>query len=248
MRDKELPFSSRSTGWLIGYWRYLVVFESIKAGDSRALEAMALANTSLLVVLLVMVALVSTYIFLAIFRRKQSMLYKQLQIADLKNQDQENLIRIAGRIAHLGGWSVELPARTVSWSPEIFDIFELPRDQQNSGFGMTLSYFSEASQEYGREVFRRCVEDGTSFDEELEMTTLKETGTWIRAIGEAVRGDGGKITRIQGAIQEITGNKKISEEIRAGRNQFQRTLDSLSEAVFVTDSKDRSILLCNQAV
>ena len=121
------------------------------------------------------------------------------------------LVQIAGKAARLGGWTIELPERTLTWSDENCAIHEVP-----PGYKPTLEegigYFPP---EYRAEVLRHveaCAREGTPYDFELPKHTAKGRLIWVRSIGEAVRDAEGKIIRLQGAFQDITKRKQVEAE------------------------------------
>ena len=61
-------------------------------------------------------------------RRQQRLLSQLVQERDQMHAelvDQSETLRVAGSIARIGGWSLELPARQLNWSQEIVDTFGL---------------------------------------------------------------------------------------------------------------------------
>ena len=121
------------------------------------------------------------------------------------------LAQVAGQVARLGGWTIELPERTLTWSDENCAIHEVP-----PGYKPTLEegigYFPP---EHRAEVIRyveTCAREGTPYDFELPKYTAKGRLIWVRSIGEAVRDAEGKIIRLQGAFQDITKRKQVEAE------------------------------------
>ena len=121
------------------------------------------------------------------------------------------LAQMAGKAARLGGWTIDLPERTLTWSDENCAIHEVP-----PGYKPTLEegigYFPP---EYRAQVIshvEECARDGTPYDFELPKLTAKGRLIWVRSIGEAVRDAEGKIIRLQGAFQDITKRKEIEAE------------------------------------
>lgn len=121
------------------------------------------------------------------------------------------LAQIAGKAARLGGWAIDLPERTLTWSDENCAIHEVP-----PGYKPTLEeglgYFPP---EYRAEVLRHvdeCAREGTPYDFELPKFTAKGRLIWVRSIGEAVRDSEGRIIRLQGAFQDITKRKQVEAE------------------------------------
>jgi PAS domain S-box-containing protein len=133
------------------------------------------------------------------------------------------LAQIAGKAARLGGWMIELPERTLTWSDENCVIHEVP-----PGYKPTLEegieYFPP---EYRAEVLRHvetCAREGTPYDIELPKFTAKGRLIWVRSIGEAVRDAEGKIIRLQGAFQDITVRKQAEVEKEKLINELQGAL------------------------
>src|SRR6185503_16617331 len=87
------------------------------------------------------------------------------------------LLRIAGRVAHLGGWTIRLPSRELTWSDETCAIHDLPagyRPTLDEGLG----YFPP---EYRGEVLQHmeaCERDGTGYDFEVPKITATGRRIW----------------------------------------------------------------------
>jgi hypothetical protein len=121
------------------------------------------------------------------------------------------LAQIAGKAARLGGWAIQLPERTLTWSDENCAIHDLPPGHTPT-LAEGIGYFPP---EHRAEVLRyveACAQDGTPYDFELPKFTAKGRLIWVRSIGEAVRDAEGKIIRIQGAFQDITVRKQVEAE------------------------------------
>lgn len=141
------------------------------------------------------------------------------------------LAQIAGKAARLGGWSIQLPERTLAWSDENCAIHDLPAGH-NPTLEEGIGYFPP---EHRAEVLRyvnACAQDGTPYDFELPKYTAKGRLIWVRSIGEAVRDSEGKIIRIQGAFQDITVRKIVEAE----REKLIKDLqDALAEVSTLRD-------------
>lgn len=133
------------------------------------------------------------------------------------------LAQIAGKAARLGGWSIQLPERTLIWSDENCVIHDLPPGHTPT-LEEGISYFPP---EHRAEVIRyveACAEDGTPYDFELPKVTATGRQIWVRSIGEAVRDADGKIIRIQGAFQDITARKLVEAEQQTLIKELQEAL------------------------
>jgi PAS domain S-box-containing protein len=126
-----------------------------------------------------------------------------------KLRQSEALLRIAGRTAHVGGWVIDLPQLSVTWSEEVCAIHEVPSGTV-PGLEQAFSFYTPPSRELLSHAFERCAKQGVPFDLELEAITAKGRHGWVRAIGEAVRNVTGAVTRVQGALQDVTQRKETA--------------------------------------
>jgi PAS domain S-box-containing protein len=144
------------------------------------------------------------------------------------------MLRIAGKAARLGGWTIELPERKLTWSDENCAIHDVPpgyRPTLEEGIG----YFPP---EYRDEVIRHvsaCERDGTPYEFEVEKFTAKGRRIWVRCVGEAVRDADGRIIRLQGAIQDTSRQKAADDEIRSLGVRLTATLESITDGFFTLD-------------
>jgi PAS domain S-box-containing protein len=141
-------------------------------------------------------------------------------------QNSELLAQIAGKAARLGGWAIQLPERTLSWSDENCAIHEVPPGYQPT-LEEGISYYPE---EYREEVIRyvdACAQDGIPYDFELPKYTAKGRLIWVRSIGAAVRDAEGNIIGLQGAFQDITSHKLAQMERESLIEELQRALSEV---------------------
>jgi len=128
----------------------------------------------------------------------------------------QTMLRVAGNAARLGGWHIDLPDYKLSWTEEIFVVFDLTPGQTPE-FEEAISYFPPVYRDMVLENMSLLATEGTSFDIELEVITAKERRIWVRAIGEAQRDKTGKIIGANGAFQDISKSKTI--ELMLTQNQ-----------------------------
>ncbi len=133
--------------------------------------------------------------------------------AETRLRQNEALLRIAGRAARLGGWSIDLPEGRVTWSDEVCAIHEVPAGTVPS-WEEAIAYYAPEFRETIRGKVLSCAQLGTPFDLELQIVTAKGRRTWVRAIGHAERSAAGTISRLQGAFQDIDERRKLEERSR----------------------------------
>ena len=125
----------------------------------------------------------------------------------------EFLLRIAGNLAQVGGWMVNLPSYQIFWSNQVAAIHEMP-----PGFSPIMdNAYDFVAPEYRdmmREMFTDCIHTGKPFDTEVQIITGKGRRIWVKIIGIAEYDAEGNIINLMGGIQEITDRKHFEEEIK----------------------------------
>ncbi len=141
---------------------------------------------------------------------------------------------MAGEIAKLGSWSLDLREKSLEWSAETATIHETP-----VGFSPTveqgIEFYVPEHRERIRKAVNLCAETGVSFDEILQIVTAKGKRVWVRAIGEAVLADDGSIVAVQGAFQDISDLIAAQDAANALSAKLLQTLDHISDAFILLD-------------
>jgi len=144
----------------------------------------------------------------------------------------ESLMRIAGDLVALGGWQYYVGEDRFSYSEKVAEIHEVPID-----FEPTLEEVIEfCAPEYRRrirKVFKNCLKKGDPFDEEVLIVTGSGRRVWVRTVGTPIRDEAGRVTRIHGAFQDISGRKKAEEALRQGASQFRAFVEGAPDGIFV---------------
>lgn len=136
-----------------------------------------------------------------------------LKQAQQRLHDQAEQLRIAGRLARMGGWRADLVTQRVALTEEAAAILDLPPDSEPP-LQELVAMLAPESAEAALAALARCSEHGESFDLEVEMVTPTGRFVWIRTIGEAIRNADGRVLAVQGAQQDITLRVLMMEEIR----------------------------------
>jgi PAS domain S-box-containing protein len=133
------------------------------------------------------------------------------QIEETLNRTQ-SLARMAGRLARIGAWSVDLKEGRIFWSDEVSAIHGMPAGHRPT-IEEGVNFYAPEHRALVAEEFGACAREGRPFDRELQIITRAGQRVWVRVIGEAVRHAAGEIVGVQGAFQDIT-ERRLEEEKR----------------------------------
>lgn len=160
--------------------------------------------------------------------------------------DHNRLLAMANRVARVGGWALEVPSHTVRWTAELASIHEWPLERPVQLEDVMAMYDAE-SQPRIREVLALAERDGTPFDVRLGLLTPSGRAVSVRAIGEAVRDDTGRVVRLQGALQDITEQWRMEQALQRASERLSSTLESISDAFFTLDDDWRFTYVNSEA-
>ncbi|MEO8111369.1 MAG: PAS domain S-box protein [Ginsengibacter sp.] len=153
----------------------------------------------------------------------------------------EELLEKTNRLAAVGSWEIDVVKGTVYWSDITKEIREVGKDfvpQLDIG----ISYFKEGThKETISQKVKECIENGTPWDEELEIITFKGNPKWVRTIGEGEFLNG-KCIRVHGSFQDIDKRKKIEEAIRQSNERYHLIAKASNDSIWDWD------LLSNEVV
>lgn len=166
-------------------------------------------------------------------------------IAEIELDKVNDLLRIAGRVARIGGWSIDLGAERVEWSDEVCRIRDV---EPGTAVTVEQAIAFYAPEWRGRimAMFDACRRDGTPYDDELEIISAKGHRRWVRTIGEAVRDEAGRIVRVQGAFQDISEQKRAEAALIVSERRFREFADALPQLAW-TAEPDGTVDFVNRA-
>jgi PAS domain S-box-containing protein len=142
-----------------------------------------------------------------------------------------NLMRLAGEKAKLGGWFVNVKDTKMFWSDEVAAIHDMP-----SGYNPTveeaMNFYAPEWREKIAIVFSRCAREGVSYEEEMEIITSKGRRAWVRTMGEALKDHNGKIIRVQGTYQDITERVQNEIKLRESEEKYRTFIETMQDGVY----------------
>jgi PAS domain S-box-containing protein len=146
---------------------------------------------------------------------------------------QEFLLEEIGSIAKIGGWEYDPFGGNHRWTRELFKIHGMKSGPESEIINRYQDY-TPKSRKLFEKAMRRSLRSGHEFSLECELITQEGRHKWVRVIGKPVFSDG-RVIKMQGTVQDISEMKKAAREILESREYLGATLDSIGDAVIVTD-------------
>jgi PAS domain S-box-containing protein len=117
-----------------------------------------------------------------------------------------DLLSETQRTANMGGWEYSYATRELTWTDEMFRIYEAdPREFAVSWESMLAQCTPESLRRF-RDACERSETAGGQLDLELQITTFKNKRIWVRIIGHLELVDG-RPFRAFGSVQNVQAQK-----------------------------------------
>lgn len=116
-----------------------------------------------------------------------------------------------GRIARVGGWKLDAETRNVTWSEEIFRLYDLPVSDEPP-LDAAMEFIHPKDRARLEKAIDRALSDAEPYDLQLRLTTATGRQIWTRSICTPVERDG-RVVELVGAFQDISDRKEAEQQL-----------------------------------
>ena len=145
------------------------------------------------------------------------------------------------QIALIGSWEWEVATGTVTWSEELFRIFQRDPAKGAPSFGEQEQLYHPEDMAQLKGAVVAATNEGRAYELELRAIRADGESRVCLARGQAEMGADGKATRLVGSLQDITARKQADARLR----KQVALLDSASDAIYVR-SLDHTVTYWNE--
>ena len=142
----------------------------------------------------------------------------------------------AQAIARLGSWNWDIPTNTLTWSAELYRIFELRPEE----FGATHEAFLELLHPEDRARFKAVLEGGLSgdrpYDCEVRIICSDCSIRVLHTRGRVIVDQSGKPLRMFGTAQDITERRRAEQALQESEARFRSLFENASDLITVLDA------------
>jgi PAS domain S-box-containing protein len=140
-------------------------------------------------------------------------------------QRQRAMLARTERITHVGSWEWEVATDTVTWSEELFRLFQRDPEEGAPSYAEHPQLYVPEDMQRLRVAVAEALQHGTAYTVELRAMRRDGAIRICKAHGEVQRDADGRITHLIGALQDITEQKQAEAELE----QYRQQLESLVE-------------------
>lgn len=152
----------------------------------------------------------------------------------------EKTLSEAQRIAHLGNWELDLVSHVLTWSDEIYRIFEIAPERFDASFDAFLDLVHPEDREWVSQAYADSVRDKVPYDIVHRLRMPDGRIKYVNEQCETYYGEDGKPLRSVGTVHDITRSKQDEARLR----RLNRELRAISECnqVLVRADDERSLI------
>jgi PAS domain S-box-containing protein len=159
-------------------------------------------------------------------------------------RESEELLRMAGALARLGGWTVDLVANRMTWSDQVAEIHGMPPGYSPS-VQDGINYYAPEYRERISQVWTACITEGIPYDEELQIINAQGERVWVRTLGSPVRDETGAIVRVYGGFQDIAERKQAEAAVTASETRYRRLFEAAKDGILILNGETGQVVDAN---
>ncbi len=158
----------------------------------------------------------------------------------------EGLNRVAGEIAHFAGWRHDVATNRTRWTEGVTRVLGAPPEAFADRSAAVARFVNPRSLTTIQRAFARCVGAGESFDLEVDLIDVAGRPLVGRLTGEPVYDDAGAVVQIQGALVDVSEERRHTLHREAMEQRVVETLDEMAVPLFII-GRDWRISFVNRA-
>ncbi len=155
----------------------------------------------------------------------------QQKVAEDGLERSQALLRMASKVARMGGWSLDLATGRILCSDAVCEMHGFPPGSSPKSEEALESYAPEHRDTLRRAV-AECIRFGTPFDLELQLVSVQKRRTWVRCIAESVRNSEGRCVRLDGALLDISQRVQAEADVRESEERFRLLSRATNDAIW----------------
>ncbi len=144
-----------------------------------------------------------------------------------------------------GLWDWDIARGRAFWSPSMYEILGLKPRQSLIAFGEFNELIHPNDTDMLIKAEKILAGEINQFDEIYRMRHVDGHWIWVRARGEVVRADQQENVHLVGICIDISEQIRLEQDHKTANTRLRDSIESLSEAFVLRDSKNR-LIVCNE--
>jgi PAS domain S-box-containing protein len=157
--------------------------------------------------------------------------------AERQLRESQALLDRTGRVAGVGGWSLDLETEELVWSDQTCRIHDREPGHRST-LEESLQYYRPEARPVIEAAVRRGMALGEPWALELPLTTATGRDIWVLAQGQADWQDGAPV-RLVGAVQDVTEYHRAAVELEHSLQRLRALYEATPALMYSVDADGR---------
>ncbi|MFG6432551.1 PAS domain S-box protein [Roseateles sp. LYH14W] len=157
--------------------------------------------------------------------------------AERQLRDSKILLDRTGRVAGVGGWSLDLQTQALVWSDQTCRIHDLAPGHRPT-LEEAIGYYRPEARPVIEAAVRRGISHGDPWSLELPLVTARGREIWVLAQGQVDWQDGTPV-RLVGALQDVTEHHRATVELERSRQRLRALYETTPALMHSVDAAGR---------
>lgn len=155
---------------------------------------------------------------------------KEKQIRQLK-ESEENLKAISA-LSKIGYWRLQIDGMTLSWTDEVYDIWEQNRDDFELTFDNVSCTIHPDDREAFQEMHRASFAGEKDYNVIHRIIVAEGKIKWVHEIGRLKFDLQGNVVSFEGTVQDVTAQKEEEQRLKL----LESVITNTNDAVLITEA------------
>lgn len=158
---------------------------------------------------------------------------------EIELKDTINLLNQAQKIAKTGNWELDLTTNNLSWSEEVYRIFEIDKNTFRVSYAEFLNLVHPDDRNFVNEAYLKSIKDKTIYSIEHRLLMKNGEVKYVHEQCITYYNSEGNPVRSIGTIQDITEKKIIEKRLKESETKYRLLVEEASEVFyFINFDKD----------
>jgi len=162
------------------------------------------------------------------------------RVEELLRRSQEMLVD-AQDIAHLGTWEWDLSKNQLTWSDELYRIYDVTPKNYMASYENYLKKIIPEDREKVILAMTRAFENNECFSHDERIFRPDGSIRYLHTWGQPVTDESGEIIRMMGVCQDVTDQKLAQTNLEEALSLLRATIESTADGILVVDMSGRIV-------
>lgn len=145
------------------------------------------------------------------------------------------MLNEAQHLASIGSWTLDLVNNDLQWSDEIFNIFEIDKNEFQPSYEFFLSLVHPDDMELVHNVYQKSLRERTSYSIIHRLIMRDGTLKYVKERGKTTYNDEGRAVFSQGTVQDVTKETNLQQSIIQEKNFITTIVENANSIIAVID-------------